>query len=560
MLKQLSGLDTMFLYLEKTRTPLEVSSLQIYDPSTAPGGQVRFKEILATFESRLDRAKVFKRKLLEVPFSLDHPYWVEDKDFDIEYHVRHISLPKPGDWRQLMIQISRLQSQHLDKSKPLWEVYMIEGLDNVEGVNKGCFGLFMKMHHATIDGFSGQEIQVAIHDLEPVKIDLSKHVPGSRSAPGDAPGNWGLLARSPVNTIRKSTRLIYGIATAAPGLIKAGLAKRGKPSVEVPKTVFNVGRASANRVIDGRFFDLAEMKEISRSIESTTINDVVLTVISGAMRKYLKSKGHLPDKSLVTSCPINIRRDDGKHADHDNMVGVMNVSLCSDIADPIKRMHAIHEATKESKAMTETVGAGTATEIPMNLPAPIAKSLLPAVMELMSRAGITPFNTLISNVAGIQKPLYLAGAEMISLMGVLPVVDQLGLLHAVFSYNGRISIAFTACREMLPDPGFYAECIEESYNDLRHAIFPVNIRTSGRKLKKRSVKKPAGTRAASSQSTIRKTASKKAAAKKTQVRKADARKTSSRKTALKKTGAKKAGTKNIGARKTVRKKATRATA
>jgi hypothetical protein len=100
MLKQLTGLDTMFLYLEKTRTPLEVSSLQIYDPSTAPGGKVRFKEILATFESRLDRAKVFKRKLLEVPFSLDHPYWVEDKDFDIEYHVRHISLPKPGDWSQ----------------------------------------------------------------------------------------------------------------------------------------------------------------------------------------------------------------------------------------------------------------------------------------------------------------------------------------------------------------------------------------------------------------------------------------------------------------------------
>ena len=541
MLKQLSGLDTMFLYLEKKRTPLEVSSLQIYDPSTAPGGKVRFKEILATFESRLDRAKVFKRKLLEVPFSLDHPYWVEDKDFDIEYHVRHISLPKPGDWRQLMIQISRLQSQHLDRSKPLWEVYMIEGLDNVEGVNKGCFGMFMKMHHATIDGFSGQELQAAIHDLEPVKIDLSKHVPGSRAAQGEPPGNWGLLARSPVNTIRKSTKLIYGIATAAPGLIKAGLARRGKPSTEVPKTVFNVGRASANRVIDGRFFDLAEMKEISRSIENTTINDVVLTIISGAMRKYLKSKGHLPDKSLVTSCPINIRRDDGKHADHDNMVGVMNVSLCSDIADPIKRMHAIHEATIESKAMTETIGAGTATAIPMNLPAPIAKSLLPAVTELMSRVGVTPFNTLITNVAGIQKPLYLAGAEMISLMGVLPVVDQLGLLHAVFSYNGRISIAFTACREMLPDPGFYADCIEESYNDLRHAIFPVSMGTEKKTPKK-------------------KLASGKKLARKAATVTTGARKATAKKAAVRKRAAKKAVGKKTVAKKTVRKKTTRATA
>jgi WS/DGAT/MGAT family acyltransferase len=539
MLKQLSGLDTMFLYLEKTRTPFEVSTLQIYDPSTAPGGKVRFKEILATFESRLDRSKVFKRKLLEVPFSLDHPYWVEDKDFDIEYHVRHISLPKPGDWRQLMIQISRLQSQHLDRSRPLWEVYVIEGLDNVEGLNKGCFGLFMKMHHATIDGFSGQEIQIAIHDLEPVKIDLSEYEPGSSVEPGNPPGSWGLLARSPVNYIKKSTKLIYGVASAAPGLIKAGLAKRNKPSEEVPKTVFNVGRASANRVVDGRFYDLAEMKQISRTIENTTINDVVLTVVSGAMRKYLKSKGHLPEKSLVTSCPINIRRQDGKHDHHDNMVGAMNVSLCSDIADPIERMHAIHEATKESKAMMETMGAGTVTEIPMNLPAPIAKSLLPATMELLSRTGITLFNTLITNVAGIQKPLYLAGAEMVSLMGVLPVIDMMGLLHAVFSYNGRISIAFTACREMLPDPGFYAECIEESYDELKNTVLPV--------------RKLAAAKPGTAQKTRKSPSVKK-------LKKKRSGKAATRKSPLGGTSLKKASLKKTGAKKTTRKKIARATA
>ena len=178
--------------------PLEVGCLAIYDPATAPGDTVRFKEILAAFQDCLDRCDVFRQRLVEVPFSLDHPYWVEDRDFDIEYHVRHIALPRPGDWRQLMIQISRLQSQHLDHSRPLWEAYVIEGLDNVSGVPKGSFALFMKMHHATIDGASGKEVQKAIHDLEPVKIDLAEYEsPPPRDLP-DPPAPWGLLARSPV--------------------------------------------------------------------------------------------------------------------------------------------------------------------------------------------------------------------------------------------------------------------------------------------------------------------------------------------------------------------------
>jgi WS/DGAT/MGAT family acyltransferase len=491
MLKQLSGLDTMFLYLEKARTPLEVSTVQIYDPSAMPGGKVRFKEILATFESRLARSKVFRRKLLQVPFSLDHPYWVEDRDFDIEYHVRHIALPRPGDWRQLMIQVSRLQSQHLDKSRPLWEVYVIEGLDNVKGINKGCFCLFMKMHHATIDGASGQEIQKAIHDLEPIRFDLSGHTPAMARDLPEPPGAWGLLAKSPVSALRKSTRLVYGVLSAAPGLVRAGLEKRRNPPEGIPKSIFNVGRASANRVIDGRFYELKEVKAISRAIESAKVNDVVLTVISGAMRKYLKAKGRLPEKSLVTAVPINIRDKDGRHEAVGNMVGTMNVSLHSDIEDPLRRMHAIHESGKAAKAMNEIMGSGAVTELPMNLPAPVAKVLLPATLELMQRSGIIPFNTLITNVAGIQQPLYLAGAKMVALMGIIPVADQMGLTHSVFSYDGKISMAFTGCREMLPDPAFYTQCLEESYDELKEAALPAKARTRRVVRKKAAVRKKA---------------------------------------------------------------------
>jgi len=163
-MQQLTGIDTLFLTQETERTPLHISPLLIYDPSTAPGGKVRFKDILRLFGSRLHLAPIFRRRLVEVPMGLDYPYWVEADDFDLEFHVRHIALPQPGDWRQLCIQVARLHARILDRSRPLWEVYVIEGLDNIEGLPKGCFALFLKMHHAAIDGVSGAEIIGAIHD------------------------------------------------------------------------------------------------------------------------------------------------------------------------------------------------------------------------------------------------------------------------------------------------------------------------------------------------------------------------------------------------------------
>ena len=163
----------MFLYAESHRAPLEVGALQIYDPSTAPDGIVRFKEVLATFQNRLDRCDVFQQRLVEVPLSLDHPYWVFDDDFDLEYHVRHISLPKPGDWPQLMAQVARLQARQLDHSKPLWMVHIIEGL-NIDGLPRGCFAMFLKMHHSTIDGVTGQGVQAAIHDLKPFQVSIER--------------------------------------------------------------------------------------------------------------------------------------------------------------------------------------------------------------------------------------------------------------------------------------------------------------------------------------------------------------------------------------------------
>ncbi len=495
----------MFLYAEKSRMPLEVSSLHIYDPSTAPNGTVRFKEILATFGNRLEEAGIFHRKILELPLSLDHPYWVEDEHFDIEYHVRHIALPKPGDWRQLMIQVSRLQSRELDKSRPLWEAYVIEGLDNVGRLPKGCFAVFLKMHHSTIDGVSGAALQTAIHDLEPIQASADDYEPGIRTYGEPGPSLTELLLRSPFNNVKKTAKLFWGLGGAIPRLVKAQLATRDDESEDIPSTLFNRGRVTANRVIDGCMFDLADFKAVAKSVPDAKVNDVALAVVSGAMRRYLLDKDDLPFESLVASCPINVRSEDS--TDHDNMVSMMNTRLCTDVEDTKQRLQAIVEGSRRAKQLTEIVGADTLTKVPLHLPAFIARGLMAPLMSIATRFNVVSFNTMVSNVAGIQQPLYFCGAKMIALYGMGPVVDQAGLFHTVFSYDGKITVTYTACREMLPDPGFYTGCIEQAFDELQNATLKhkAKKKTAGKSAAKRKTAKKAAKKTAKKAAVRKKT-------------------------------------------------------
>lgn len=479
-MQQLSGLDSLYLYTESSRAPLEVSTLWIYDPSTAPNGSVKFEDIVAAFEHSLDRSKVFRRKLVEVPLHLDHPYWVNDDNFDLGYHIRHIALPKPGNWQQLMAQVARLQSSPLDKSRPLWEVYVIERLDRIEGIKRGSFAVFMKMHHATIDGATGRDIAAAIHGLD------AKHHSQATWEPEDPPRPLSLVAKSPANNLKKSKNLLKGLVAAAPGFIKAKRESGAENKLKAPATLFNSGRVSSQRLVDGRLFDLAEVKRIRAAVPGTTVNDVVFAVIGGAMRKYLQAKGALPEESMIAACPIDARTDEDQHLD--TMVSMMQASLCTDIDDPVQRLRGIHQSTTQAKAHTEAIGLKTMTEIPMNLPAPLAKKLFPAALELAARAGTVQYNTMITNVAGIQKPMYLCGARMVCMLGMGPVTDQMGLFHAVFSYHGGISITATACKEMIPDIEFYSDCIGTAYQELKDSALP-RKRTSVTPRRKKTTKR-----------------------------------------------------------------------
>lgn len=465
---QLSGLDASFLYLETTNTPMHIGSLCIYDQSTAPGGHVRFKDILAFYEQRLHRARVFRQRLARVPLSLDHPYWIEDPDFDLEFHIRHIALPEPGDWRQLCIQAARLHARALDLNRPLWEVTVIEGLDAVEGVPPGSFAVVSKIHHAAIDGVSGAEIAAALHDPAP---DAEVMDNNRVWVPEREPTGLEMLARTAKRTATGPARLARTAARTLPSLgrLAGGMAtKQIKPTPTVPRTRFN-GNVSPHRVFDARVFSLDEIKAIKNSQPGVKVNDVVVAVCGGALRKYLESKHELPEESLVTLAPMSIRPQN-KMRSEGNLVAGMSLPIRTDIADPLERLLAVHEDSDNAKKMTGAMGPELMANVADFLPSTASSLFVRAFGRMRMAESVPPvFNTVISNVPGVNFPLYSMGSKMVGNFGLGPVVHGVGLFHPVVSYNGMIAISIVACREMMPDPAFYMECLQASYDELKDA-------------------------------------------------------------------------------------------
>ena len=240
-MQQLSGLDASFVYSESAHAPTHVTSIMIYDQSTAPKGEVTFKGILEYLQERVHLAHAFRRKLVRVPLDLDHPYWIEDGEFDLEYHVRHIALPKPGDWRQFCIQAARLHARPLDLARPLWEMYIIEGLDGIEGFPKGCFGMVLKVHHAAIDGMAGVEMITAIHEQTP-DARIHRLRPLEPWVPERVPSTAELLSRASVNNLTRPAHFARVMGRVVPGMSRARAAAtsgaRSRPTT-APRTRFN---------------------------------------------------------------------------------------------------------------------------------------------------------------------------------------------------------------------------------------------------------------------------------------------------------------------------------
>jgi diacylglycerol O-acyltransferase len=467
-MQQLTGLDASFLYFETSNSPMHIGGISIYDQSTAPGGRVTFRGILSNIEKRLHLARCFRQRLAYVPLNFDHPYWIEDPDFDLEFHVRHIALPKPGDWRQLCIQAARLHSRPLDHHRPLWEMYVIEGLDNVAGLPKGSFAMVTKIHHAAIDGVSGAEITAAIHDLKP---GAKPRPPKEPWTPDAVPRAQDLLGRTTLNNVLYPFRFARVIAGSLPAIARGRQEMRAREfrtQTDVPRTRFN-GTVTPHRVLEGRSFDLGEIRSIKAAVEDATVNDVVLAVCGGALRKYLHDKRELPKDSLLAMAPISVRTQE-ERGTAGNQVSAMVVPLHSEIGNARERLHAVHEGTQESKALTQAIGARLLTDYSQFIPSALAGLAARLYSQFGLANRVNPFfNTVVTNVPGPQQPLYFCGAKLVTTYGMGPIGDGLGLIHPVFSYCGQLTVSVTACRKLMPDPAFYAQCLQDSFDELKAA-------------------------------------------------------------------------------------------
>jgi WS/DGAT/MGAT family acyltransferase len=466
-MRQLSGVDSLFLYHETQSQPMHVGTLSLFDPSTAPGGLVRFKRIIKTLQDRAHLAPYLRERLFEVPLHADFPYWVRDGSFDPEFHIRHIALPEPGDWRQLCIQVARLYARPLDRSRTLWEMYVIEGLDNVGGIPPGSFATLTKTHHAAIDGKSVADISTALCDPTPEIREIADR---GQWRPDKAPTLLELAILSAQNNALKPFRYLEFMQKALSGWtanLDAFASRLLDQPSRVPRTRFNA-TVSPHRVFEGVDLSLGEIRDI-KNRAGGTVNDVVLAICAGALRRYLAAVGELPELSLVSMCPVSVR-DPSAHAAGGNEVAAMSVPLHTDEPDAAERLEAIIAETQNAKELTNAIGARTMIEMADFMPTPIA-ALGARVAAEQGLANIAQpvFNTVITNVPGARAPIYSNGAQLLNAFGLGLCADGNGLFHAVTSYCDHLTISITCCREMMPDPAFYALCLRESFEDLKAA-------------------------------------------------------------------------------------------
>ena len=454
-MQQLSGMDASFLALETANTTGHVGGLSVLDPTTAaePLTLARLTEVMA---ERLPLVPVLRRKLLNVPLGLDQPYWIDDADFDIEYHVRELALPHPGSDAQLAEQVSRLHAWPLDRSRPLWELYLITGLAQDRAA------VYSKIHHAAVDGISGTELLTVLFDLTPAGRELPAAEPFRPERPPWLPVLAARaamrLAWRPVQTVRITNELVRLLPTLAPPLNTLvgeilGL-NRGDGAViatrpgRAPATPFN--RAiTPHRRFAFRSVDLGTVKAVKKTF-GVSVNDVVMAMCAGALRRWLADHDALPDQPLVAMIPVSVR-DPASQGSLGNRVSAMLAPLPTSVADPGLRLRIVHSATKAAKAQQAAIPQGLVDQISdFAVPALTARAArVVFATGLLHR--LPPFNLTISNVPGPNVPVYLCGARLIAHYPVSVITDGQGLNITLIGYLGQLHFGLVSCRELVPD-------------------------------------------------------------------------------------------------------------
>ncbi len=486
----LSGVDASFLHLETPEMPMHVGSLHLLDlPADYKGDY--YEDVVKHVSDRIHLASVFERKLAQMPFEMSNPVWVDDDDIDIEYHIRRIVLSKPGSMEQLQAYVGRLHSTLLDRSRPLWEMYVIEGL------NTGQMAFYAKVHHAAIDGQAGVALGKALYSLTADPGPVRKARARARSNQYQL-GVAELATAAIQNTIQQYVKLVttlpgamramasvtvpaitqlaQGVAKLNPltgGLSNLALPDLTKPNLGLgsmglgPRTPLNVSITN-QRAFAGRSVSLAETKGLAKRV-GVSLNDMVMAACSGALRKYMRELDVKLDKSMTAAIPVSLR--EAGNEDPNNQVTLMLASLATDVKDPLERLKAIHLSTASSKELTGAFKAA----IPTDFPSFGAPWIMTGLATLFGRSKIADnvppvANVAISNVPGVPVPLYLAGAKMVSYFPVSIPAHGCALNITVQSYNGSLDYGLTACRRAVPDVADIADYIVEAHAELAKLI------------------------------------------------------------------------------------------
>ena len=460
-MEPLSGMDAAFLYLETPNQPQHVTLTAVFDPSSTPGG-VGFTQVRDHIARRLHRIPPLTRRLLPVPLGLHHPHWVADADLDLDHHVRHVDLAAPGDDAQLAAVVAQISAVPLDRHRPLWEMWIIEGLAGDR------FALVAKLHHATLDGVAGVEQMIAFFDIEPL-IETGPPPPTDR--PDPEPNAAELLTYAAVSRARSLLRAVP-LAARTVGSVRAVRSARSDPGtaaggtpLAAPRTSLNASLTPARRVAFARL-PLDDVKTVKHAVAGASVNDVVLAVCAGALRRYLDDRGELPSDPLVAACPVDVRTDD-QRSGTGNRVSAMFTRLPTDVADPIDRLDAAHRAARAAKdehALFDADVLQQWTEV-------LDPNLSGWLIDLYSRTGTAgrhrpAVNLVVSNVHGPPFPLYLAGAELVRAYPLGQLLDGIGLNITVMSYRDAIDVGFLAAGDLVPDLDRLAAAVPDAFAEL----------------------------------------------------------------------------------------------
>lgn len=458
-MQQLSGLDAAFLYLETPSNQFQMGGVLVFDPSTMKEGY-SFERMRDFMKSRLPLSPAFTRKLARMPLHVAHPVWVEDADFDLDAHIHRIGIPAPGGRAELAELAGQIAGWPLDTTRPLWEMWFVEGLAD------GHVGLIAKMHHSTIDGVSGANLMMHLFDLEPDPAPVE--IPERQ--PEEVPGDIQLLAYGLWSRLRRPLLLPNALFNTARAAVEM-VSRRVRPDGEVMATPFTAPPTPFNATITPHrrvaltSVGLEQVRAVKDAF-GTTVNDVILAVCGGAVRRWLIDHAALPEKPLVAGVPVSVRGE-ADAASFGNLISAMFVALATDVEDPVERLMRIHESTKDAKEEFKAVGADTLT----NWAEFAGPRSLGLAMRLYSRMQLAdrmppPLNFLISNVPGPPIPLYLAGGRLVSLSPLGPILDGMGLNVTVLSYLDSVGFGFVSCRELVPDLDVLAAHIPEALDDL----------------------------------------------------------------------------------------------